>query len=374
MRIPLARPSVGAAEVAAVTGVIESGWLGLGPVAARFEARVASFVGAGHAVAVSSGTAALHLALEAAGVGGGEVIVPSLTYAATVQAILAARATPVFAECHEQDLCLDVADAARRVSPRTRAIVPVHYGGRPVDMSALLAVARERGLTVVEDAAHAFGSTFDGRRIGGFGDLTCFSFDPIKTVTCGEGGAICTGTDMLAERLRRLRRLGMARPRRRRREPVAAPDEVIEPGYRCHLSDVFAAVGLAQLDRVDRLFEARRQVARRYDRALRGVPGLTLLRHDLGAEVPFCYTVRVARERREGFRRWLARHGVETGVLYPPNHLQPAFRRFTTALPVTEAVGAECVSLPLFAGMTDVEVDHVIDRVCSYGQRHDLPV
>jgi perosamine synthetase len=367
--VPLARPSVGSHELSAIEAVLRSGWLGMGPVVARFEEAVASFVGSRQCVAVSSGTAALHLALEAVGVRGAEVIVPSLTFVATVQAILAAGGRPVFADCREEDLNVDLEDVERQVTPRTRAILPVHYGGRPADLDRLLALARRYSLVVVEDAAHAFGSARNGRKVGSEGHLTCFSFDPIKTITCGEGGAVCTGNEAWAERIRRKRRLGIRRPRS---SEGGRGEEVVEQGFRSHMNDVNAAVGLAQLERSAELVESRRRVVRRYDDAFRNLPGLKLLRHDVTAEAPFCYTVRVRGGRRRAFMKALAADGIETAILYPPNHRQPAFARFSRPLPVTERIARQHVSLPLFAGMSDAQVDHVIDRVVAYCQRRDL--
>jgi perosamine synthetase len=367
--VPLARPSVGSRELAAIEAVLKSGWLGMGPVVRRFEKTVASFVGARHCIAVSSGTAALHLALEAVGVRGAEVIVPSLTFAATVQAILAAGGIPVFADCREDDLNVAVEDVERRLSARTRVILPVHYAGRPADLDRLLALARDRSLVVVEDAAHAFGSSRDGVLIGASGHLTCFSFDPIKTVTCCEGGAVCTNAEDWAEAIRRKRRLGFSKPRSSK---GGRPDQVVEQGFRCHMSDVNAAVGLAQMERINELIASRRRVARSYDQAFRSLPGLVPLAHNLLAEAPFCYTVRVLGGRRAALMRALAADGIETAVLYPPNHRQPAFAPFTSRLPVTERIASQTLSLPLFAGMTEAQVDHVIDRVATNHQRCDL--
>jgi dTDP-4-amino-4,6-dideoxygalactose transaminase len=208
--------------------------------------------------------------------------------------------------------------------------------------------------------------------IGGFGDLTCFSFDPIKAVTCGEGGAVCTGRMEWAARIRRQRALGLSRDRWQRRQEPDGAYEVVEQGYRAHLSDLNAAVGLTQMARVDELLESRRRVARRYDAAFAGLPGLVLRRHHPGEQVPFCYTLRVLGGRRAWFRRALALRGIETAVLYPPNHRQPAFRAYATPLPVTDRLGEELVSIPLFAGMTEGEVDHVIEHVVARGQRHHL--
>ena len=369
--IPLARPNIGPRELAAAQSALRSGWLGMGPAVERFEGAVAAYVGARHCVAVSSGTSALHLALETVGVRGSEVVVPSLTFAATVQAILAAGGIPVFADCRADDLNLDVDDAAARLNRRTRAVVAVDYAGRPADLARLIPLAEARGAVVIEDAAHAFGSAYaDGTRVGSGAHLTCFSFDPIKTITCCEGGAVCTSNELWAEQIRRKRRLGI----RTLRGP--APDRryrVVEPGFRCHLNDVNAAVGLAQLERADELIAARRRAAHLYDERLRGLPGLALLRHDLSREAPFCYTVRVLGRGRRALMRSLAAAGIETAVLYPPNHREPAFAAFAASLPTTERISSEHMSLPLFAGISDAQVDHVITRIASHRHRRDLP-
>jgi dTDP-4-amino-4,6-dideoxygalactose transaminase len=368
MNIPLARPCLGPEEAAAVGSVLASGWLGPGALARRFEEALAARTGAARCVAVQSGTAALHLSLEAAEVRGFEVIVPSLTYAATVQAVLAAGGVPVFADCREDDLTIDAADAAARVTPRTRAIVPVHYGGTTADVASLRPAAAAAGAAIVEDAAHAFGSAFpDGTPVGAAGDFVCFSFDPIKTVTCGDGGAVCAGRPAWDARLRLLRGLGLAvdsRDRTLREE--GAVDLVLGPGFRAHLNDLNAAIGLVQLGKADDRIAARRRIADRYDAALAGIPGLLRLARDPLRQAPFCYTIRVLNGRREAFRAALRSRGIETGVLYPPNHLQPAFREFRRPLPVTERIGREIVSLPLFSGLTDDDAGRVIEAAAGF--------
>jgi perosamine synthetase len=205
--IPVSRPDIGEEELQAVREVFTTRWLGMGAVTKKFEDAVANFLGGSpvsQVVAINTGTTALHLALDVAGIGrGDEVIVPSLTFAATIQVITALGAIPVFCDVEENTLNLDLTDAARCVSPKTKAIIPVHYRGVPCDMDGIAALAQRHHFRVIEDAAHAFGSSYKERRIGAFGDLTCFSFDPIKNITCGEGGAIITRDSKLAERLRR---------------------------------------------------------------------------------------------------------------------------------------------------------------------------
>ena len=245
--IPVHRPSLGPEELAAVSRVFDSRWLGMGAEVREFEQKLREYLRVKHVIAVGSGTAALHLALAAAGVGDGdEVIVPSLTFASSVQAIVAVGARPVFCEVEEATVNIDVGDARRRVTPRTKAVMPVHYAGEACDMAAIAALAGRHGLKIVEDAAHAFGSTCRGRKIGTFGDATCFSFDPIKNITCGEGGAIATDDDGIAARLLPMRNVGIDKDRWGRREarrPWAY--EVVCEGYRYHMSNMNASMRLS---------------------------------------------------------------------------------------------------------------------------------
>lgn len=353
---------MGAEELAAVGRVLETRWLGMGALAAELERRVAEAAGARHAVACSSASAALHLALHALGIGpGDEVLLPSLTYVAGPQAVLAVGARPVFCEVEPGTACLDPGDAARRLTRRTRAIMPVHYAGFPCAMDELLALARGRGLAVVEDAAHAFGSSYRGRPIGSLGDLTCFSFDPVKNITCGEGGAVVTDDGELARRLRLARNLGVDRDSLARRHADRPWDyQAVCPGFRSHLSDLQAAIGLAQLDRLEERSERKRAIFRRYLAGLAGVPGLLPLVRGLDEAFPLLFVVRVTDGRRDALLARLAEEGIQGWVHYVPCHLQPAFRAFATPLPVTERLYGELLTLPSYPGLADEEVDRVI--------------
>jgi perosamine synthetase len=367
--IPTFRPQLGDEELQAVNGVFQSRWLGMGEVTRQFEQRLAEFLGARHIVTAANGTAALHLALDALALEpGAEVIVPSLTFVATVQAIRLAGAVPVFCEVRPGTLNLDVADALARVTPRTRAILPVHYGGLPCDMEPLLAGAQRHGLRVVEDAAHAFGSRYRNRPVGTLGDLTCFSFDAIKNITCGEGGAVATDDEALARCMARRRKLGMDETRP---EPAGSAEagwqyQVVTHGFRYHLPDLHAAIGLAQLPKFPAFQARKRQLVRQYDEAFAGLPGLQLLDHDLEQTCPWSYVVRILDGRRDAFREHLRQHGLATLVQFIPNHLQPAFAPFRTGLPVTERLFREIVSLPFFVEMTGADVENVIQAVRSF--------
>jgi len=365
------RPSLGPEELEAVRSVFDSGWLGMGEVTNQFERRLAQFLGARHVVAVGCGTAALHLALDALELEPeAEVIVPSLTFVATVQAIRMAGATPVFCEVRPETLNLDPADALARITSRTRVILPVHYAGLPCDLEPLLAEARRRRLRVIEDAAHAFGARYQGRPVGTLGDLTCFSFDAIKNITCGEGGAVATEDAELAGRIACRRKLGIDT-----RFPPASPEEaswpyhVLTHGFRYHLPDLNAAIGMVQLERFPAFQERKREIVRRYDAAFADLPELEPLEHDLEQTCPWAYVVKVPGPRRDAFREHLHRRGVATLIQFVPNHLQPAFAQWRADLPVTERLVQQIVSLPLYVKMTDADVETVIQAVRSFDDR-----
>jgi perosamine synthetase len=372
VKIPMSRPSVGALELEAVRRVFESGWLGEGPLTAEFERRVAALTGAPHAVAVNTGTSALHLALYVLGVGpGDEVIVPSLTFVADPMVVRLCGATPVFAEIEPGSLNLDPRALPALLTRRTRAVLPTDYAGLPADVRAMRRALRGSGkrVRIVRDASHSFGSLLDGRMVGVWAgeDLTCLSFDPIKNVTCGEGGVILTRSAPLARRLRALKRLGQqegswsrfARGRERNNRVAAT-------GFRYHLSDINAAIGLTQLDRLEALLDVRRRRAKRYDDRLTGVAGITRLGRDYDRIVPFMYVIRVPAEVRDGLVAFLGENGVHSGLRYSPCHLQPAFRRRGQSLPVTEQVTREMLSLPLYADLPEDAVDRVAGLVASY--------
>jgi len=366
--IPIQRPYLGREELAALEQVFETRWLGMGAVTQEFEEKLRAFLGAKHVIAVNTGTSALHLALDVLDLQpGDEVIVPSLTFVATIQAVVAAGARPVFCDACADSLNMDMQDALRRVTGRTKAIMPVHYGGLACEMDALLPPAHKQKIWVVEDAAHAFGSTYKGRKVGTLGDITCFSFDPIKNITCGEGGAVVTENDEVAGRLLSKRNLGIttdAWSRLRGKHPWFY--EVGTTGYRYHMSNLNAAIGLEQLKRFS-VFRARKQaIVRRYDETLRNLSGLAPVVRDVEETFPFFYVVRVLDERRDALITYLKERGIGAGVYYIPNHMQPFFVDASVSLPVTEQLYKEIVTLPLYFEMTDAEVETVIAAVRAF--------
>ncbi|HPC95662.1 MAG TPA: DegT/DnrJ/EryC1/StrS family aminotransferase [Sedimentisphaerales bacterium] len=376
MSIPVQRPYLGPEELAAVQRVFESRWLGMGSVCRAFEEQLQQFLGVRHVVAVNSGTAALHLALTVLGLqSGDEVIVPTLTFVATAQAVRMTGATPVFCDVDEWTFNLDVRDAAVRITSRTKAIIPVHYGGTACDIEAVQQLAADAHLHVVEDAAHAFGSTCAGRRVGTLSRLTCFSFDPVKNITCGEGGAIATNDSELARNVARLRVLGIDSDtwsRRDRERPWFY--DVTGPGFRYHLSDINAAIGLEQLKRFDFFLQRRQEIARRYDEAFGGLGGLTLRRQHLERTCPFFYVVRVRDGRRDRLMHHLKDRGIASGIHYIPNHLHRLFIESRTSLPVAERLYSEMLTLPLFCEMSNEQVDTVIAAVRGFFDAAPHPI
>lgn len=366
--IPVARPSLGSEELKLVGEIMESGWLGQGSAVTAFEEGVKAVTGARHVVAVNSGTTALTLALEASGIGSGDtVLVPSLTFCATIQAITATGATPLFCEVNPATLNIDTAVAASRILPSTKAIIPVHFCGQPADMDGIIALAHKHSLTVTEDAAHAFGSSLGEVMVGGHPETTCcFSFDPIKNITCGEGGAITTADTALAARLRRMRMLGIDRDSwHRQKNNLSWYYEVTEQGYRSHMSNLNAAIGVAQLEKMERFRKTRIDAVERYNAAFDPIEGIEIVLRDLSHTFPFAYVLLVTNNRRNDLIKHLASQGVDSGINYIPNHLQPAWNN-GLSLPVTEKLYGEIITLPLYSDITEEETEKVIEAVSSF--------
>lgn len=341
-----------------MAAVIASGWVMQGPRVAEFERTVAEFCGATHAVACSSGTTALHLALLSLGIGpGDEVIVPSLSFIATANAVIHCGATPMFAEVDEETLNLDPGAAEAAISPRTKAIMPVHQIGLPADIDAFCEIGHRRGLAIVEDAACALGSKYKGRLLGSHSPLVCLSFHPRKVITTGEGGMILTANERLAKRMRQLREHGLGANKRYE-----------EVGYNFRLTDLQAAMGIVQMSRLNEILERRRRLAARYTVALAKttVRPLTV---PAWAEPNFqSYAVQLAKKAsltRDALVARLNDQGIAAGFGIAPIHSEPAYaqRVASLSLPHTERASETTLLLPLFPSLTDAEQDSVIDAV-----------
>jgi dTDP-4-amino-4,6-dideoxygalactose transaminase len=371
MSIPITKPVIGEQEERAVLQVLRSGWLVQGPKVAEFERHVATYVGAAHAVATSNCTTALHLALVLHGVGpGDEVIVPSFTFIATANSVLYTGATPVFVDIDPRSYNIDPAAVEAAITPRTKAIMPVHQIGLAADMDRLVAVARRHGIAVIEDAAPAIGATYKGRRVGGLGNPACLSFHPRKVITTGEGGMLLTDDPVLAERARTLRAHGMSvSDLARHTAQRVVIEEYEELGYNYRMTDMQAAIGIEQLKRLDGMIERRCELARRYDDALRTVEGVQL---PLSSnEIPHTYQsymIQLTPESgvgREALMQHLLAAGIATRRGVMAIHLEPYYRQRVPGvrLPVTEAASRETVLLPIYGTMTTAEQDYVIEHL-----------
>jgi perosamine synthetase len=367
VRIPITKPEIGEPEWRAVREVIESGWVTQGPKVAEFERAMAEFCGTRHAVAMSSCTTALHLALVCAGVTrGDEVIVPSMSYIATANAVVHAGATPVFAEVDPVTFNLDIDDVRSHITPRTKAILLVHQLGLPADVDAFAALAQERGLRLLEDAACAIGSRYRGRPIGGHSELACFSFHPRKIITTGDGGMITTDSDAHAARLRLLRHHGMSISDTTRHQSAQVMHEsYLEVGYNYRMTDIQAAVGIEQLKRLPAILKRRRALAARYDAAFRRHPVIQppVVPDHVEWNVQ-SYAVRLRSfdaSQRDAVMQRLLDRGIASRAGVMTAHREPAYEsRARVALPVSEAASDGSMILPLHGSLTAVEQDEVV--------------
>ncbi len=365
--IPYGRQWLDADDEQEVLAALRSGWLTTGPRVEEFERSVTSFTGAAHGVAVSSGTAALHTAMFALGIGpGDEVVVPPMTFAATANAVLYMGGTPVFADVDPATLLLDPAAAAARITPRTKAIVGVDYAGQPCDWDALRAVADRHALALVADGCHALGAEDRGRKVGTLADMTVFSFHPVKHVATGEGGMVVTDDAALAARCHLFRNHGITTDHRQRVEAGGWFYEMTELGYNYRITDIQCALGVSQMRKLPAFLERRRAIAAQYDAAFGAGGAIRPLPLREGALHAYhIYVVRV--DGRDRVFAELRSKGIMANVHYVPVHLHPYYRqRLGTGpglCPHAEAAYAELLTVPLFAGLKDDEVRTVIDAL-----------
>ncbi len=368
--IPYGRHEIDDEDVAAVVDVLRGDWLTTGPAVEGFEHSFSELVGAEHAVAVNNGTAALHLAMLAARVGpGDEVIVPTFTFAASANAARYVGATVVFCDVRPDTLGIDVEQAARLVSQRTKAVVVVDYAGIPCELDAIMELAEKHGLVVIEDACHAIGATYRGRRIGSVAHLSTFSFHPVKHLTTGEGGMVTTADAELNRRLRRLRNHGIDSDFRQRESAGTWEYDVIELGFNFRMSDINAALGASQVRKVSGWVERRRELASQYQDLLRNLP-LTMLVEPGHVRAswhlfPVMLNQRGATNQRAEVFASLRAAGVGVNVHYRPLHLHTAFRTdgAEQRFPVAEAAYGRLLSLPMWHGLSDAEQARVVNEL-----------
>lgn len=381
--IQVFKPSLGQEELDALAEIFKTGWIGLGPKTAEFEQNFAEYVGTNHAIATNSATASLHLACMLLGLGpGDEVLVPTLTFVSTAHAVEYCGATPVFVDIDPISLNINLEDLVRKITPRTRAVIPVHYGGHPCPMDEIWEIAERHGFSVIEDAAHACGSLYKGKHIGGLerSSSTCFSFHAVKNLATGDGGMITTNNAEYVKKLKRLRWVGIDKSTWDRTEKVLSDlnsnirsyssygwyYEVQELGYKYHMNDIAAIIGLVQLRKLDAANARRKEIVGRYLTELSKLDWLscpveneysTSCWHNFVIKTPF----------RDRLNLWMKEMGIATGVHYLPAHLQPYYqRKYGSHLPIAERVWTQLLTLPLYPDLTNDEVDYVIETLAEF--------
>lgn len=370
-KIPVFKPLIEEEEIQASRTALELGWLGMGSYVGEFEDALKTYMGADdrYVAAVSTGHAALHLGLLTIGVGpGDEVITPSFNNAADFQAILATGAEPVFCDIEEDSLCIDLNKAEELVSPRTKAIIVMDYDCVLCDHDAVAAFAERHNLRVMHDAAHSFGSKYKGRMVGSFSDVSMFSFDPVKTITCIDGGALVVRSEDELQKIHEMRLIGMSQPAKVMYTNARAwTYDMRTIGFRYHMANLHAAIGLAQLAKIDRIAESRRAASRYYNEKLSQVEQLILPKTDFVDITPFLYYVRVPAHERDAFRAHLASRGVDTGIHWQPGHWFTLLKDYRRGdLSISDRVGSEVVSLPLHSMMQPETLDRVIAAVSAF--------
>jgi perosamine synthetase len=372
--MPFHVPSISEEDIQAVVEALRSGWLTMGPRVQEFERQFAAFAGTRYAIAVNSCTAALHLALEAAGVReGDEVLVPAITFAATAEVVVYLRAIPRIVDCDLVTFNIDPAAAERAIGPRTRAIIPVHFAGLPCDMDPILDLAARHRLTVIDDAAHALPAAYRGRRVGQIADMTAFSFYATKTITTGEGGMVTTDREDLAQRMTVMRLHGASRDAWKRYTAEGSWFyEIVAAGFKYNLTDPAAALGLQQLKRHEAFWQARSRIADIYNAGFADLP--EIVRPPDGTDVQHArhlYVVQLVLDRltvgRNTIIEDLKQEGIGTSVHFIPLHLHPYYRDtygYTPdMLPVASAVYERILSLPIYPGMSDADAHDVVEAV-----------
>ncbi len=369
--LPLSRPSIGEKEIQEVVTCLKSGWITTGPLCKAFEEKFCDLTGAPYALSVSSGTAGMHLMLLGLNIKrGDEIITPSTTFASTLNMITLLGAKPVFVDIHYDTLNINVDLIEKKITEKTKAIIPVHFAGAPVDMDKILDIAKKYRLFVIEDAAHGIGAYYKGVHVGGWGQIAIFSFHPLKNITTGEGGMVTHNNDRLESRLRLLRFHGIERDAWKRYGKGGNPEyDIKTPGFKYNLTDIQAALGLAQLSRLEELNSRRRELADLYRSGLEGVEGL-----DLPGVPAYPHThawhlfvIKVISMDRERFMQMLSEYQIGYGIHFPAGHrlsyIQERYKIEKGELEETERAGTKLVSLPLFPDMKDEDVSYVCEAV-----------
>src|SRR5712691_177403 len=374
-RIPVFAPHIGPDTLEYLRDTFAVGLLCMGATTREFESLIARYLGLEkrYVVTTNTGTSAFHIALRAAGIGpGDEVITPSFNYVADHQAIRMAGAEVVMCDIRDDNLGIDCEKAEKLITPKTRAVDPLHFAGIPCDLEGVYSLARAHGLRVLEDATHAFGSRYKGRKIGSFGDIAWFSFDPVKVVTSIDGGCVIVESEEEFQRLQHLRILGVDRDTAERYKNRRAWDyDVVSEGYRYHLTNIMASVGVSQIKRIDEFIDSRQRVCRTYNEAFRDIEGLRVPPTDFEGVSPFIYSLRATDGKREPLIQHLRSLGIDTGIHFIPVHRHRYFENARRGdMSVTERVTGEVLTLPLHSNMRPDFVERVVQGVRSFFGLH----
>jgi len=370
-KIPVFEPYIDKETLSHVEEILKIGWLGLGSATKEFEERISEFLNLKdrYVLCTNTGTSALHLSLLCAGIGpGDEVITPSFNYVADHQAIRMTGAKVVMCDIKEENLGIDCDKVEKLISDKTKAIIPLHFAGIPCDIDAVRSLAKKYNLRIIEDAMHAFGTKINDNKIGRFGDITCFSFDPVKIVTSIDGGCIIVNTKEELENLQRLRLLGVDKDTTLRYKNNRAWDyDVISEGYRYHMNSVCAGIGISQIKRVKNFIETRQEVCQQYNLAFSNILGIALTCTDFSNISPFIYTIRILDNKREKLIQHLKNIGIDVGIHFIPVHKHKFFINSKHGdMTVTEKVVDQIVTLPLHSHMKKEYVKRVIDGITSF--------
>lgn len=376
MNIPVLRPHFGDEEVEAIREVLTSGWVGPGTKVEAFEKAFAEYVGTRFAVSLNSCSSALFLSMKVLGVAGREVITTPMTFVSTNHAILQNDGIPVFCDIDAETLNISPASIEARVTDKTAAIVVMHHSGHTCDMDPIVEMAKARNIPIIEDAAHAAGGRYKGRMAGSLGTVGCFSFHALKNMTTGDGGMLTTDDEDIATRAKNLRWMGISRGTydrfRRNGRARAWEYDVEEVGYKFHMNDLTAAIGLIQLAKLESSNAARREIAAQYHKALAGLSWLDLPNEkDYARSAHHMFVVRA--KDRDGLIEHLAEREIDAGVHYKPNHLYTVYEPYRSELPVVERVWQDIVTLPMHPAMSNEEIDHVIDAVRAFHPETEAP-
>ncbi len=369
--IPVFRPSYGIKEFEAVKKVMASGWVGLGPKTKEFEDAFAKYIGTKYAVALNSCTAALHLALKVMDVEGGRVLTTPITFVSTNHAILYNNAKPVFCDIEPDTLNIDVKEIEKNITKDTKAIITVHYGGHACDMDPIRRIPKTKNVRIIEDAAHACGGEYKGRKIGTLGDISCFSFHAVKNLATGEGGMITTNDKKIYERLKKLRWLGISKGTWDREESESHMKkyswyyDVKEVGFKYHMNDIPAAIGIVQLRKLGKMNDRRRELSFRYNDLLKDIGSIeTPVVKKYTKSAHHNYVIKT--DDRNGLNAYLQENGISTGVHYIPNHHYRMYKKFKANCPVADKIWERLLTLPLYPDLSFKEQDAIVRHIKEF--------